>query len=871
MGRKGLVAAMLGKDAPWASRWLTAPLRKLSDRFLENVDVDAGWHEAVDAARARGPVVYVLRNVSIRDYVALDHLTTRLGLPSIGFANEVSASIAPTGAAPELRRCLVEGQSALLFLKRAPHRAAGRGRSEGAALLRALIDLQQSGEVGEIMLLPQIFIWSPHAEKRRFSLTDTVFGPVDFPGELRQASQVLLNDGYSRLRAGGALSLAEFLDHVHDDPEPDALVRRLTYALVSKVERERRLVVGPAHKAPDRVREEVLRSPKIQKHIRELAGPGAEDRTLLEHRARQMLREMQTIPDPDAALNMVRLADRILNRVYSGIDIDEPGLDRLRALNKQGSVVLLPSHKSHVDYVVLSYVLRHNGIQIPIIAAGDNLAFFPLGPILRRGGAFFIRRSFRGDRLYTSLVNAYMRRLFRDGWMVEFFLEGGRSRTGKLLPPMLGLLNMIVSSALASVSPGPRGRKVFFLPISIGYERLMEESAFARELSGQPKGKEDAASLLELGGLLTDRWGRVNIQFGDAIELGALRDELGIDPAKITPARRRNIVKNLAHRVMSEINHVTAVTPGHVVALVVLSQARGNVPYSTIIEQTRRITALLLRQGARTTPTLVDSQGRMRNLGVRQALEIYVRGGLLEQHVPGDTLTKQAKRRPRLYTGTDVFFTAPADKRLRLDIAKNHIVHRVVDRALVAVSLLVDGPEAVIDAERLRERVQSLSRLFKYEFMFRADAGFDTIFEDVLSDMKAQGELREGPEGIAVGDGHDGLDGIGWIRFFAGVVTNFIESYRIAARGLEPLLKAAMDKKELAKGALRLGERMFLQGDLERSEAVSLPVLLNAYDAFVDAGYILRREGKLQLSETFASATAIGSIENRIAAFLPGA
>ncbi|MEQ9324544.1 MAG: 1-acyl-sn-glycerol-3-phosphate acyltransferase [Polyangiaceae bacterium] len=848
---------------------LNAPLRRLSERFLAKIEVDDAWREAVSAAHERGPVVYVVRNVSVRDYLALDHLTRRLDLPEVGFANEIPDAVAPrleddaTTPAEELRRCLSTGHSAILFLKRAPSGAAGRGRREGAALLETLITLQQGEDAREIMLLPQMFIWSQRAEKRRFSVVDTLFGPVDFPGELRQASQMVLHDGDCRLRVGDALSLRDFLAATGDDPQTEALARRLTYALVRTVERERRVVVGPAHKAPDRVREEVIRSPKLQKLIGELAGPKAEDRAVLEDKARDMLREMQTIPDADAQRNMVMLAERILTQIYAGIDVDEEGLDRLRALNKVGSVVLLPSHKSHVDYIVLSYILRKNGIQIPVIAAGDNLSFFPAGPVLRRGGAFFIRRSFRGDRLYTAVVDAYMRRLLKDGWMIEFFLEGGRSRTGKLLPPMLGLLNMIVASAL-----GVTGREVFFLPIAIGYERLMEEGAFARELSGQKKEKEDASALLKVGGLLTETWGRVNLQFGDEIELGALRDELGIDPNKITPARRRNIVKNLAHRVMSEINHITAVTPGHLVALVLLSRTRGGVPYRELVAQCRRLLAMLLEQGARTTPSLADDRGRMHERGIRQALQVYVRGGLLEQHVPGDTLTAEAKRRARLYTGTDVIFTAPADKRIRLDIAKNHIIHRLVDRSLVALALRTERTPRLAQGE-LRERVRSLSRLFKYEFMFRADAPFETIFDDVVREMMERNELAAEDGAVAPGAGHDGLDGDQWVRFYTALVVNFVESYQLAAKSLEALLKGPADAKDLAKSALKTGERMFLQGEITCSEAVSQPVIVNAYDAFVDAGYLVRREGKLELAETFASPEAAASIEKRIAAFRP--
>src|SRR5262249_14376102 len=157
----------------------------------------------------------------------------------------------------------------------------------------------------------------------------------------------------------------------------------------------------------------------------------------------------------------------------------------------------------------------------------------------------------------------------RDGYAIEFFLEGGRSRNGKLLSPKLGLLNMIVDAAL-SVD----GRAVSFVPISIGYERMMEEGAFARELSGIAKRKEDAAALLKVGEALREKYGRANVQVGQVIELGALRQRLGVPSGEVPPAKRRALVTRLAHIVMSEINRVTAVTPGSLVAMALLCHSR---------------------------------------------------------------------------------------------------------------------------------------------------------------------------------------------------------------------------------------------------------------------------------------------------------
>jgi glycerol-3-phosphate O-acyltransferase len=818
-------------------------LRRATERLFRHIEVDEAWREAVQAASRRGPLVYVLRNVSAVDYLALDHLTHRFDLPRVGFAHDLPPLLQPGDASgAELRRTIENGGSAALFLKRPPNRIgpAHRGRRGGAELLETLVELQRAQPDREVMMLPQTFVWTQRPEQRRFSLVDTLFGPAEFPGELRQAAQVLLNFRHCRLRAGEPLSLREFLEQ-QGGSETDALVQRLTYALLRKVERERRVIVGPARKSPDRIREEVLRSPRLGEVMDELAAHSGESRHALADKAREMLREMQYIPDPETQRGLEMVAERVLGRVFGGIDVDAEGIERLRALSADGSVVLLPSHKSHMDYIVLSYVLRRNGIQIPVIAAGENLAFFPAGPLLRRAGAFFIRRSFRGDRLYTAVVDAYVRRLLREGWMIEFFLEGGRSRTGKLLPPMLGLLNMVVSSALQI-----EGRRVWFVPVSIGYERFMEEGAFARELSGEPKKREDASQLLKLPGVLVDRWGRLNIQFGEPLELGELCSAMGIEPDDVSPARRRALVKRLAHQVMSDINRVTALTPGAVVALALLGHGRRGVSYADLLAQCRRLTAMLLCLGARATPSLVqDGQGFMRENGIREALKLYVKSGLVDQHVPGETLTAEARKRAQLYTGTDVIFTVPDSRRLRLDLAKNQIMHWLVDRALVAVALeRGEAPKTEVG-----ERVRELSRLFKYEFMFRADAPFERIFEEVVAAMSAQGEIVVEGGVVRAGPGHDDLDGRGWIAFYATVLRNFLEGYLVAARALASLSRGALDRKDLITRALRAGERMFLQGEIERSEAVSRPLFENAFEAFVDLGWLVRDKDKLALAD----------------------
>ncbi len=423
-----------------------------------------------------------------------------------------------------------------------------------------LLKLQDEMD-GKIMLLPVTFIWTMRSEKRGFSIVDSLFGSNDMPGDVRALAQFLLNYRNGTPRAGEPLSLKEFA-HEDTDDGP-ARVRRLTYALLRRVERERRAVVGPARKSPDRVREQVLRSAKLRHIVTDMVKNGGADASELSSRAETFLRELSARPSPELVSAIEPLADALVGRIFTGIDIDEAGIDRVREAARRGTIVLLPSHKSHVDYLILSYVLRKQLLELPLIASGDNLSFFPVGAVLRRGGAFFIRRSFRGDKLYAAVVDAYVRRVIRDGWAIEFFLEGGRSRTGKLLPPQVGLLNLVVDAAL-ELDPRP----VAFVPVSITYERTMEEVELMREKAGAPKERESARSLVAVGEALLQKYGRVNVRFGRVVDLAAFRVETGSDGKALTPAKRRSLVMKLAHLVMSEINRVTAVTAGSLVAMV---------------------------------------------------------------------------------------------------------------------------------------------------------------------------------------------------------------------------------------------------------------------------------------------------------------
>jgi glycerol-3-phosphate O-acyltransferase len=875
-------------DRPLVSYEPNPVLGWLYQRFFEHIAVDSGWVKAVRDAEARGTVVYVLRNLSFVDFLALDYLTKRFELPRVRFANDLGLWILePMGRGwfealkrrkdhddeEDLRRAMNEEASAALFLKRPARLLEGkaRGKIEGDAFIRTLFEVQRTRET-PILLVPQVFIWSKHHDDTSHSLLDGVLGPREWPGNIRNVAQFLLNYRSVTLRAGEPVDVKAFLEQEatngdgHAVPD-EVLVRRMTYVLLRRLERERRAVIGPAKKPADRLREEVARSPKLQKIVRDMAGQGDNERRVITWRAVGMMREMEAALDVNTVATLAKPFEQITSRMYTDIEVDEAGLDRLRTLSKEGTLILLPSHKSHVDYMVLTYIFYKRHLQLPLIAAGDNLSFFPLGPVFRRAGAFFIRRSFRGDRLYGAVVDAYVRRLIKDGWPLEFFLEGGRSRTGKLLQPKIGLLSMVVEAALGVSRP------VYFCPISIGYERVVEERSLVREATGGDKQKEDIKGLFSTAELMAERYGRLNVQFGEPLTLEQVLREF--DPGatraaldSMTPARRRQVVTRLAYRVMNEINAVTAVTPGALVATALLTHRRRGVPHVELVSVCDRLGAKLHRFGARFTPSLEHptKPARIRREAVREACELFLRAGHVTAHLPGipaDRATDRKARRRKITPADDTIYVVPDDARMSLDLSKNIVVHFFVARALIATALLTSDGEVLAEDE-LGGRVQTLSKLFKYEFQFRADAPFEQIFAEEIDAMVKDGELVRDGARIQSGGGAARDD----LVLYARVVESFLEAYRIAARGLGALLRGPLAPKELTKRAMAQGDRMFLAGEIALREAVNGPAIDNAYLAFVDQGYLTRTDGKLELVKSYASAEALRTIEGKVTLFL---
>jgi glycerol-3-phosphate O-acyltransferase len=332
------------------------------------------------------------------------------------------------------------------------------------------------------------------------------------------------------------------------------------------------------------------------------------------------------------------------------------------------------------------------------------------------------------------------------------------------------------------------------------------------------------------------------------------------------------LVTHLAYRVMNEINRVTAVTPGALVATALLDARQARNQPRRPRRHLRRLAAPLRGFGARFTPSLTsphEPDTRSRRIASRSAGRCSRKRGTSRFAYPGREDPKRGDGREREAHRSDAIYLVPDGARLSLDLSKNIVVHFFIARALVAAAVLAPRTERRgtdgMPLQAVQERVQALSRLFKHEFLFRAETSFEENFAATLAGMVDAGELvhRDGVVGLGTGEG--ALN----VTLYAEIVRSFLESYRVAARGLSLLLRGPLAQKDVAKRSIAMGERMFLNEEIVRCEAVSRPVIDNALSAFIDEGYLVRTDGKLALAESYATAGAVKTIESRIALYLP--
>ena len=323
----------------------------------------------------------------------------------------------------------------------------------------------------------------------------------------------------------------------------------------------------------------VLSDESMKKFIADFAEKEKKDKAVVKKEARRYLYEIAADYSEIFIAMWRKVLTWLFNDIYDGLSIDLEGMAKIRNISKKMPFVIIPCHRSHIDYLLIHYVFYHNNIQLPFIAAGSNLSFFPMGYIFRNSGAFFLRRSFRGNELYSEVFTRYLATLLKEGLPLEFFIEGGRSRTGKMVMPKYGLLSMLIQAYQEKYCDNFAA-----IPVYIGYDRVIEEKSYLKELSGETKTPENTAEIIKSSKVLSKKYGRVYVNIGEPIIMKSYLEAQEKPIEQMAMDERQSLYRKIGYEIVLEINKVSVVTPFSLVAAVILSHDRRGISYNDLLD-----------------------------------------------------------------------------------------------------------------------------------------------------------------------------------------------------------------------------------------------------------------------------------------------
>ncbi|MGY3571007.1 glycerol-3-phosphate 1-O-acyltransferase PlsB [Vibrio sp. SCSIO 43135] len=449
--------------------------------------------------------------------------------------------------------------------------------SESVTLFSELLELHKFDSELDVQVIPATVLWGrkPGKEGKEKPYLQALNGP-------QKAKAVFAAGRDCLVRFSPVVSLRYMADSHGTD---ESIAHKL--ARVARIHFSRQKLAASGPNLPNRqaLFNRLIQSEVIEKAIED----EAKTKNISIEKARKEAHDIMDEIAADFSYSLIKNGERILgwlwNRIYQGLNISNAAT--VRKLAQDGhEIVYVPCHRSHMDYLLLSYVLYKEGMVPPHIAAGINLNFFPAGPIFRRGGAFFIRRSFKGNKLYSTIFREYLAELFAKGYSVEYFSEGGRSRTGRLLQAKTGMLAMTIQAMLRGLN-----RPVTLVPVYIGYEHVMEVGTYAKELRGKRKEKENAGLVLRTIRKLRN-FGQGYVNFGEPIPLNQYLNDKApewtkdIDPLGTTKPQWMNpVVNDLANKMMTHINDAAAANALTLCATALLASRQRALSRDSLVKQ----------------------------------------------------------------------------------------------------------------------------------------------------------------------------------------------------------------------------------------------------------------------------------------------
>ncbi|WP_151839652.1 glycerol-3-phosphate 1-O-acyltransferase PlsB [Acinetobacter soli] len=601
--------------------------RRLSSKLLDlvvtphvlgEVPAEPTPSAASEASLSPKIVCYVLQNYSRSNALVVDSETRRLHL---------KPALDPLHVAEHQEKASVlflQHHDERNLLNPPPHAFPPR-------LLR-LIEILEKYPDADIELVPVTVLWGRAPDKEdswvKLLFTDT----WATPSRIKQLVNIGLHGRQSYLEFHESQSLRQLVEYAKTHYPNLSPATYIISTLNDFLDRQREVVLGPDLSDRRNVMESLIKARDVQDAIRRESIRSKISMLEAESRAIGYLNEIVS----DYSHSAVRFADMALTRLwtqlYDGVEVHN--FSTVRELAKDYEIIYTPCHRSHIDYLLLSYVIYKRGLMVPYIAAGDNLNLPFVGQLLRGGGAFFIRRSFRGNGLYTSVFKEYLYSILSRNTPLEYFIEGGRSRTGRLLPPKTGMLAMTIHGHLRG-----RAKPIVFLPTYIGYERLMEGSTYVGEMQGNPKEAESVLGILKTLRKIERIFGKVHVNFGEPVFLDDMLKAHNADQIKIEknddplPNEVSQAINSSAHAILENINRAVVINPVSLLSLILLATPKHTLDEELCIKQLDAYRNLMAQQP-------YDERSQVTSLSGKEIIAYGLKLKLIKrvQHALGDII-----------------------------------------------------------------------------------------------------------------------------------------------------------------------------------------------------------------------------------------
>jgi glycerol-3-phosphate O-acyltransferase len=649
------------------------------------------------------PVCYVIDSYSLSSLLILDKACEDLKLPRPLWPMPATQGFEPRSYLA-LRR-----KKGLIIRRTTP-----RSHSE---TLKRMVDRVCDGDEPDIQLVPATILIG-RAPDKETGLAKIFFTESwEIGGRISRFISSVINGRSTIVQYSPPISLRELAD---EGLGAARSLRKVSRILRVHFRRVRSAAIGPDLSHRRTVVDQLLRSPSVRKAIEEQA----RKEKISEYKAWKQARKNAYEIAADYSYSFVRIAYFGLtwfwNKIYDGVELQH--FRSFQKLAPDYEVIYVPCHRSHIDYLLVSYFIYHNGLVPPHVAAGLNMNLPVLGRMVRKGGTFYLRRSFHSQKLYSAVFHEYLSRIFANGTSIEYFIEGTRSRTGRLLRPKGGMLSMTVRGYLKSPS-----RPVMFQPIYVGYERLVEGNSYTAELSGQKKKSESLSDLFKVFGVLKQRYGKVHVSFAEPIFLDDMLDrhapgwrdnplEADQRPSWLSP-----LVSQLGDQIMTAMNKAAHVNAINLLAVILLTMKKQAMAKEELLDQ--RTLYLSLLQHCRYSDRITYT-----DKSAEQIVSYGIEMGVIEarQHPLGDIIA------------------LTPEHAVLLTYFRNNISHLVALPSLVASCFL---NEREIDRTKLHRVAQAIYPFLKSELFLPWDEdGLAETVDKHIKWLKDQGLLQEHEE-----------------------------------------------------------------------------------------------------------------------------